>query len=167
LNVKNRLPAPASCVLPLPLAGCRPQPGIVPRPATAPLSDADAEAKDMKAIEKLVRDEEEGKPVVTVDLSDTPVTDAGLKKLAALKELQELNLTSNLQGRAQRLGTRRPAPLDHLVLPAGRHRPLLREVVRDVKPTPGPRPTPGRRTRRCRSSRPPLRSPPSRHGPAL
>jgi len=42
---------------------------------------------------KVTRDEKaEGKPVIRVRLGGTQVTDAGLKELAALKNLQELDL---------------------------------------------------------------------------
>jgi hypothetical protein len=83
--MKNRLPALASCVLLLPLAGCLPQP-------------ATTEDQAVTAIEKLggkvVRDDKDpAKPVVTVDLSNTPVTDAGLKELAGLRGVQTLYLS--------------------------------------------------------------------------
>ena len=57
----------------------------------------EAEEKGVKAIEALggtvIRNEEaDGKPVVAVLLSHTQVTDAGLKELAPLTELQALHL---------------------------------------------------------------------------
>ena len=60
----------------------------------------DAEDKAVAFVEKLggkvKRDDKaEGKPVRGVDLADrTKVTDAGLKELAALKQLQSLDLTA-------------------------------------------------------------------------
>ena len=57
----------------------------------------DAEDKAVAFVEKLggkvTRDEKApGKPVITVSLNDTKVTDAGLKELATLKNLTTLDL---------------------------------------------------------------------------
>src|SRR5262249_21300610 len=57
----------------------------------------EAEDRAVKAIEKLggriIRDEKaKGKPIVGVNLAATPVTDADLKALAGLKQLQRLDL---------------------------------------------------------------------------
>jgi hypothetical protein len=56
-----------------------------------------AEERAVRAVQrlkgKIVRAETApGKPVVAVDLSSTPVTDAGLKELAVLKQLRTLSL---------------------------------------------------------------------------
>ena len=58
----------------------------------------DAEDKAVAFVEKLggkvTRDDKlPGKPVTTLDLVGTKMTDAGLKELAALKSLSSLNLT--------------------------------------------------------------------------
>ena len=58
----------------------------------------DAEDKAVAFVEKLggkvTRDEKApGKPVITVDLSVTQVTDAGLKELAPLQNLTALDLS--------------------------------------------------------------------------
>ena len=62
----------------------------------SPLRADDAEDKAVTIVKKLgarvTRDEKApGKPVVTVDLWVTQVTDAGLKELAPLKNLMTLN----------------------------------------------------------------------------
>jgi hypothetical protein len=59
--------------------------------------DAAAEERAVQAVQrlhgKIVRaGPEPGKPVVAVDLSNTGVTDAGLKELAGLKQLRTLSL---------------------------------------------------------------------------
>jgi hypothetical protein len=67
----------------------------------SPVRADDAEDKAVAFVEKLaeglgrevIRDEKApGKPVVEVNLVCTPVTDAGLKELAALKNLTTLHL---------------------------------------------------------------------------
>ena len=87
----------------------RPQPGKVMSRIVAfavalsglclcsPLRADDAEDKAVAFVEKIggdvTRDEKApGKPAITVNLSNTKVTDAGLKELAALKQLTTLNL---------------------------------------------------------------------------
>ena len=62
------------------------------------LSAGDDDTKAEKSINsiggKVVRDDKAtGKPVIVVDLTNTKVTDAGLKELAGLKSLQTLRLS--------------------------------------------------------------------------
>ena len=65
--------------------------------AAAPLYADDAEDKAAQAVMKLggsvVRDDKDpAHPVVGVDFTDTPVTDAGLQELADLRGLKTLDL---------------------------------------------------------------------------
>jgi hypothetical protein len=71
-------------------------------PWTAGCNRADeAEDKAVKAIQELGgrcgRDKKaKGKPIVNVNLTDTNLTDAGLKELAGLKQLQSLRLINTV-----------------------------------------------------------------------
>ena len=77
----------------------QPNPGGQPGAFPAPSAGADdAEDKAVKFVEglkgKVTRDDTQpGKPVVKVELTGTEVTDAGVKELAALKNLTNLNLS--------------------------------------------------------------------------
>jgi hypothetical protein len=80
------------------------------------LHAGEATDKAVKAIEKLggtvTRDDKAtGKPIVGVDLDRTQVTDAGLKMLAGLKQLQKLNLDHT---RVTDTGLKELAGLKHL-----------------------------------------------------
>jgi internalin A len=86
-------------------------------PWTAVCIRADeAEDKAVKAIQdlggRITRDmNAKDKPIVSVDLGSTKVTDAGLKHLAGLKQLQWLNLTNT---KVTDVGLKPLARLKHL-----------------------------------------------------
>src|SRR5437660_1373306 len=94
----------------LPLVAC-----VLPL-AAAPLCADDAEDRAVKAVEelggKVIRDDKDpAKPVITVDLYGTRVTDLGLKELAPLRGLQKLDLSHT---RVTDLGLKELPPLKGL-----------------------------------------------------